>query len=210
MARGLIQESILTDIANAIREKLNTSAHFPPSKFAEKIDQIESGITPTGTVNITQNGSVDVTQYATANVNVQPTGTINITENGTVNVAAYATANVNVASAGLNWQANCSYKQKTATSLSSTGLNLTVNTSGTYKISWCAWRSSSSGTMSTRLYVNGQAKDTTRSTWTNTYGQQVTVSNFSLNKNDVVEIYGSSGSSSRYVMVANLVLEQTA
>lgn len=33
----------------------------------------EVGITPTGTINITSNGTTDVTQYASANVNVTPT-----------------------------------------------------------------------------------------------------------------------------------------
>lgn len=54
-------------------------------------------ITPTGSKTITSNGEADVTEYATANVQVpQPTGSISITENGTVDISAYASATINV------------------------------------------------------------------------------------------------------------------
>jgi len=55
------------------------------------------GVTPTGEIDITQNGVTNVSGYATANVQVpEPTGTINITQNGETNVKNYETANVNV------------------------------------------------------------------------------------------------------------------
>ena len=54
-------------------------------------------ISPTGKKTITANGEVDVTVYATADVQVpEPTGTVEITENGEVDVSAYASATVNI------------------------------------------------------------------------------------------------------------------
>lgn len=56
-------------------------------------------IVPTGSTSITQNGTFDITQYASANVNVPgivPAGTINITNNDTYDVTNYAGASVNV------------------------------------------------------------------------------------------------------------------
>ena len=57
-------------------------------------------IAPTGSIEITSNGTVDVAEYASAVVNVPgitPTGSIQITSNGTVDVTEYASAVVNIA-----------------------------------------------------------------------------------------------------------------
>ena len=62
-----------TDIADAIRAKLSTSATYLPEEMASAIGSISGGgggITPSGTYSISSNGTYDITQYASVMVDV--------------------------------------------------------------------------------------------------------------------------------------------
>lgn len=96
---------------------------------------------------------------------------------------------------------------RTANSYGATALTLTVAKTGTYKVSWTAWRSSSSGTMGTNLHRNSTT-GTNQQTFTSTYGQCITLNNQSYTQGDVLTLYATSGNNSRTIVVANLIIEE--
>ena len=70
---ALISNSLLSDISNAINNKLGTTGTISPVDFATKISQIGGGSSPTGTIEITTNGTHNVEAYQYASVSVPTT-----------------------------------------------------------------------------------------------------------------------------------------
>ena len=182
--------------------------------------------TPTATKGTVSNHSVSVTPsvtnttgYITGSTKTGTAVTVSaselvsgsetITQNGTVDVTNLASVVVNVSGGGgsKNIQMNLARAQRTANSYGATTLTITVAKTGTYNVYWTAWRSSSSGTMGTNLYKNGNA-GTAQQTFTGTYGQNITLTNQSYNQGDVLTLYATSGSTTRSLYVANLIIEE--
>lgn len=139
------------------------------------------------------------------------TATASDVASGKVFLASNGTVTTGTASGGggMNWQAYLGTATRTANSYGATSVTLTVAKTGTYTVSWTAWRSSSQGTMGTNLHVNSTT-GTNQQTFTSTYGQCITLTGQHYNQGDVLTIYATSGSTSRSIIVANLIIEQTA
>lgn len=84
-------------IKTAIENKGVTVGDIKLDAYSAKIDEISAGVEPTGTLEITENGTYDVKQKAYAKVAVpEPSGNIKITENGFHIIKQYSIAEVAV------------------------------------------------------------------------------------------------------------------
>lgn len=145
----------------------------------------------------------DDASVTTATASDVASGKIFLASNGTITTGTAS------GGGGMNVQYWIGRATRTANSYGATSATLTVAKTGTYTVSWTAWRSSSSGTMGTNLHVNNTT-GTNQQTFTNTYGQQIELTNQRYNAGDVLTLYATSGSNSRTITVANLIIEQTA
>ena len=112
---------------------------------------------------------------------------------------------------GMNKQIYFGSDHVTTNTYTATDVKLKVAVTGTYKISWCGWRNTTSGTSGSQLYKNGTAIGTANTSFTVTnYGQVVTLTGISLAANDEIVVRARARSSSYQMHVANLCIEQTS
>ena len=131
------------------------------------------------------------------------------TENGTYDVTNLAQLIVNVSGGG--GSKNTQIVQQSATRITSTSYSkacgdITVSKTGTYDVYWTAYRTSTSGTWGTQLYINSTAYGTAQTTFTNSYYQAIHLSNVSLTANQTVAVYGRSRGNNYYLYVGQLTI----
>lgn len=93
----------------------------------------------------------------------------------------------------------------TSTSYTKLCGDITVAKTGTYDVYWDSFRSSTSGTWGTQLYIGDSAYGTAQATFSN-HAQNVHLSNVSLTANQKVSVYGRSRGSNYYAYVGQLTI----
>lgn len=169
----------LTSVANAVRQKGGTSAALSfPAGFVSAVQAIPTGITPSGTKNITTNGTYDVTNFASAAVNVQGGGGV-----PSPITAGNFPVLINPATVvGESYNA-----------LAPTGITLTIPRAGTYRFRWMASHSvqttpaGSQTSVYTQLYKNGTAVGSP--TATVNHDADICSADVTCNAGDTVEIW---------------------
>lgn len=138
-------------------------------------------------------------------------GNKEITANGTgIDVANYSTVSVAVSSSSSSKNVQMAQSTDRATSSTYTNLvSLTCSTAGTYDIYWDCFRSSTSGTSGSQLYIGGSAYDTANTAFTN-HAQTNHLTGVTLAANQTVAVYARSRGNSYYAYVGSLVIVQTA
>lgn len=179
--------------------------------------------TPTATKGAVSNHSVTVTPsvtnttgYITGSTKTGTAVTVSASElvsgsetktaNGTYDVTNLAELVVNVSGGGgKNAQVVQSTTRTTSTSYTKLCGDITVSKTGTYDVYWTGFRSSTSGTWGTQLYIDSTAYGTAQTTFSN-HVQTVHLSNVSLTANQKVSVYGRSRGSNYYAYVGMLTI----
>ena len=111
--------------------------------------------------------------------------------------ASGGSKNVQVA-AGVN-------RVNTTTYTAVNGQALTVAKTGTYAVYWTGYRSSTSGTSGSQLYIGNTAYGSAQTAFSN-HGQAVHLSNVSLTQGQTIAVRARARGTSYYMYVGNLTI----
>ena len=106
---------------------------------------------------------------------------------------------------GKNVQVLQSITRTTSTSYTKLCGDLTVSKTGTYDVYWTYFRSSTSGTWGSQLYIGDTAYGSAQTTYSN-HVSNVHLTNVSLTADQKISVYGRSRGSNYYAYVGQLTI----
>lgn len=198
--------------ASAATKSVTSGSAGTPTATKGTVSSHSISVTPsvTNTTGYITGGTINGTAV-TVSASELVSGSQNITSNNTYDVTNLASVVVNVSggggkaaqiASGFGRVANTAY---TAVS----GQSITVGKTGTYDVYWVGYRSSTSGTNGSCLYVGNSAHSSGNQTTfdaTYTNWQIVHLSNVSLTEDDVVTVRARSRGTSYYMYIANFTI----
>lgn len=199
--------------SSQVQKSVATGSAGTPSISKSEVSNNQVTLTPsvtntTGFINGGTKTGNNVIVKASDLVN----GTLNITSNGNYDVTNKESVNVSVegSGGGMNVQAYIGYETVKTISYTATAVSLTVAKTGTYRVSWMGWRNTSFGTSGSQLYIGDTAYGSANTSFTNIYGQAVTLTDVSLTAGQTITVRARARSTSHIMVVGNLIIEQTA
>ena len=183
-----------------------------PSATKGSVSNHSVSVTPSVT-NITGyiTGGTKTGTAVTVSASELVSGNKAITANGTnIDVTDYATVSVNVSGgSSMNAQSAQSTTRSTSTSYTEV-ISLTCSRAGTYDVYWTTFRSSTSGTWGSQLYLGNTAYGTADTgNWSN-HVQNKHLTGVSISANQAVSVRVRSRGSNYYGYVGTLTIIQTA
>lgn len=219
-SKGTISRSTSTRYLN-IPTGYNSTAQY------YTIEAVANGTagTPTATKGTVSNHSISVTPsvtnttgYITGGTKTGTAVTVSASElvsgsetktaNGTYDVTNLAQLVVSVSGSGKAAQIASGVGRVASQTYVSSNISLTVGKTGKYSVYWNGYRSSTSGTSGSQLYIGTTAYGSANTTFNGTYTnvQNVHLSGVSLTANQTITVYARSRSGSYYMYIMNLVI----
>lgn len=143
---------------------------------------------------------------------VSPTGDLAITQNGNnIDVAEYATVSVNVSGGSSKNVQVAQSTTRVANTAYTKAASLTCSKAGTYDVYWDCFRSSTSGTSGSQLYIGGSAYGSANTTFSsNIHSQSNHLTGVQISADQEVAVYVRSRATNYYAYCGQLTIVQTA